>query len=41
VCAHNDVGRHFTARVTQTLRRLADVTVDRLDSQRYYGATFH
>ena len=41
VCAHNDVGRLFTARVTQTLRRLADVTVDRLDSQRYYGATFH
>ncbi|HEY5981218.1 MAG TPA: hypothetical protein VIT41_16460 [Microlunatus sp.] len=40
VCAYNDVGRQFTARVTETLHRLADVTVDRLDSQRYYCATF-
>ncbi len=41
VCAYNDVGRQFTARVTETLHRLADVTVDHLDSQRYYSATFH
>ena len=41
VCAYNDVGRQFTARVTETLHRLADVTVDHLDSQRYYRATFH
>ena len=41
VCAYNDVGRQFTTRVTETLHRLADVTVDRLDSQRYYSATFH
>jgi len=41
VCAYNDVGRRFTARVTEMLHRLADVTVDHLDSQRYYSATFH
>lgn len=41
VCAYNDVGRQFTARVTETLHQLADVTVDHLDSQQYYSATFH
>ena len=41
VCSYNDVGRQFTSRVTKTLHRLADVTVDRLDSRRYYSATFH
>jgi len=41
VCSYNDVGRQFASRVTKTLHRLADVTVDRLDSQRYYSATFH
>ena len=41
VCAYNDVGRQFTARVTETLHRLADVAVDHLDSQEYYSATFH
>ena len=41
VCAYNDEGRQFTARVTEMLHLLADVTVDHLDSQRYYSATFH
>jgi len=41
VCDYNDVGRQFTERVTEMLHRLADVTVEHLDSQRYYSATFH
>ncbi len=41
ICAFNDTVLRFGANVESQFRRNSDVTVEAIDRQTYYGATFH
>jgi hypothetical protein len=40
VCAYNNATFRFGDHIEMMLHRLADVTVEKIDTQTYYNATF-